>query len=415
MYKRGIATRSIASIVLLILIVGFQSDQKGSLHFLQKEKHAVVSGQSITGMIAAAILAKSGYHVDTYEIRERYTRNIQWAARQSLVDELASIDQNLATHFLENVARPLYKGSVHISPNGDRRMKQHLGLREGNPLEVPKNGTKMMGYPSVLNMETKTFETFLKQYLQSMPNVHRHSGSIRLRRSGNSFCVAEQKTPDLIVIAEGANSATRKALGIGWEPVTQSRLQIAGAIGIDSGGVMIKHWRKEEGELRLTGVMGRKGSDNTWIVADVDPLKVTNQREIDGEFRRLAAAALEIPVEEIDRIKIWGCTDEEKIALFSLQQKISSEATIGDNVIFMGDSVGTGHWSVGGGMQVGAVCHAERLKTLLSDIDSGMPKNKALKTYSEGALMDTRAWGEAGLKDFYPTMQDLPAAVFDNH
>ena len=90
---------------------------------------------------------------------------------------------------------------------------------------------------------------------------------------------------------------------------------------------------------------------------------------------------------------------------------ISSTATTGDNVILMGDTVGTGHWSVGGGMEVGAVCHAERFKTLLLDIDSGTSKQEALKKYSDGVLLDTKVWGEAGFKDFYPIMKNLISAV----
>ena len=157
---------SVVLIVFLLFIIGCILNRKYSVLSQKREKHAVISGQSITGMIAAAILAKSGYQVDTYEIRDKYSRNIQWAARQSLVDELASIDQGLARSFLENVARPLYRGSIHINPNGVRRVKKHDGLREGNPLEVPKDGKEMMKHFSVVNMEAKIFEIFLKRYLQ---------------------------------------------------------------------------------------------------------------------------------------------------------------------------------------------------------------------------------------------------------
>ena len=114
---------------------------------------------------------------------------------------------------------------------------------------------------------------------------------MKLQLYGGSFHVAGQGVPDLIVIAEGADSATRKALGIGWEPITQSRLQIAGSIEMDSGGVMIKHWRNEAGSLRLTGVMGREGSDKTWIIADIDPSKTSSQKGFVAQFPSSSIAA----------------------------------------------------------------------------------------------------------------------------
>lgn len=81
-----------------------------------RAKQAVVSGQSVIGMMAAILLAKSGYEVDVFEERNFYTRNIHWAARQSLVDELASLDKELANLFLQEVAHPIYRGSIHIYP-----------------------------------------------------------------------------------------------------------------------------------------------------------------------------------------------------------------------------------------------------------------------------------------------------------
>ena len=432
--KRRVATYFIASIIIIPFFLQNHRNYP-NIHFLfkkiysifctnltlkskKKEKHAVVSGQSTTGMVAAAILAKSGYYVDTYDIRNKYTRNIQWAARQSLVDELASIDTKLEKIFLEKVARPLYRGSIHINLDGIRREKKHDSVRQGNPSKLPKNGVEMMAYPSVVNMEARVFETLLRAYLQSLPNVQCHWEGIKLKRRGDSYAVEGIGVPDLIVIAEGANSKTRNFLGIRSLPMSQSRMQMSGAIGIDSGGVMIKHRRYERGPfIMLTGVMGRKGSGKTWIVADIDPSKLKNQEEINDEFRRLAAASLDLSTENIKNLEIFGSIDGMPIALFPLQQTISDAATAGDNIIFIGDAVGIGHWSVGGGMQIGAVCHAERLKILLLDIDSGMAKKEALQKYSEGVLSDTKAWGEAGLRDFYPTVQNLMDgdAVYDSH
>ncbi|MGZ3770247.1 MAG: hypothetical protein ACXVCP_09245 [Bdellovibrio sp.] len=386
-------------------------------------RKAVVSGQSITGMVSAAILAKSGYEVDVYDIRDKYTRNIQWAGRQSLVDELASIDQGLADKFLEQVAKPLDRGSIHLTSDGEKKHYEQKGLRKGDPTKIPSNGAKMMEEPSIMNMEAKNFEIVLKEYLDTLPNVRRHAGTIELGTpdANGNYSVIGHGHPDIVVIAEGGGSKTRDILGVASVPTSPSRLQIAGVVHIEGGGVMAKHWRRESGDILLTGTMGRKGSGKTWVVADIDPAKIVpdkqfgtdptskkyiieKQRLIDDEFRRVASDAIEVPIEVVRKVKIEGAVEGKPVESFLLQQRISAKATAGHNVVAFGDAVGNNHWSVGGGMQTGAVGHGERLKNLLHDIDRGVPRDTALQKYSDGVFSDTRAWGEIGINDFYPNL-----------
>lgn len=354
-----------------------------------KEKYAVVSGQSIIGMLAAAVLAKSGYQVDCFEIRDEYTRNIQWAARQSLVNELASIDEKLADSFIKEVVKPIYKGSTHVYADGYRRNKSHDGLERGDPSRLPSTCDEMMAMSSVAIAEAKVFETFLKKYLQSFPNVHLYKG----------YFIEGHQIPDLIVIAEGFNSKSRNALNIPLIPAAEDKLQIAGTLGIDSGGIMLKQWRNEDGQMRLTGIIGRADSDSTWIVADIDPAKIETQDDIDTEFRRIASEALSLPIKTVEGLKISGPIDDKPVTSFLLKQAICETAIKGDNVVLIGDAVGAGHWSVGGGMQTGSVCHIERLKTLLLDIELGMPKAAALNKYSDAVITDTKTWIEVSAKD----------------
>ncbi len=365
-------------------------------------KHAVVSGGSIAGMMAAMLLEKEGYVVHVYEKRDTYTRNIQWLARQALADELAYIDKELATRFYKEVAKPLYNGSKHIK-NGKRQIKSHLTYRDADPLELPNNASEMMASHSVFSIQAKVFETFLKTHIsKSLPNIHFHTASISLEPRGTSYAVVERnEVPDLIVIAEGANSENRDRLKITQRSLTKKRFQIAGEICIDSGGVMIKHVRKEN-ELRLlTGVVGHAGVEKTWIVADVDPsFNGADQTAIDAEFRRVAALALELPLETVNSKKIFGLHDEKLISVFELQQNAIATAAIGDNVILTGDAVGSCHWSTGGGMQIAAVSHIERIKTFISDLAQGVLKSEAMKKYSDGMLKDSQTWCGAGRRDF---------------
>lgn len=380
------------TIYLIILFAAFNFSlnlQAGTNSHSKKEKYAIVSGQSIIGMLAAAVLAKSGYQVDCFEIRDEYTRNIQWAMRQSLVDELASIDERLANSFIKEVVRPIYKGSTHVYADGYRRNKSHKGLKQGDFSKLPLTCDEMMATSSVAIAEAKVFENFLKKYLLSLPKVHLHKG----------YFTEGQQTPDLIVIAEGFNSKSRNTLNIPLIPAAENRLQVAGTMDIDSGGIMLKHWRNEDGQMRLTGIIGRAELNSTWVVADIDPSKIETQDDIDAEFRRLAAEALDLPIKTVKGLKISGPMDDKPVIVFLLKQAICVTATKGENIILIGDAVGAGHWSVGGGMQTGSVCHIERLKTLLSDIEMGLPKAIALNKYSEAVIRDTKTWIEVSAKD----------------
>jgi 2-polyprenyl-6-methoxyphenol hydroxylase-like FAD-dependent oxidoreductase len=382
------------SLFLVIIFSGccfFLFNGNSATYSSKKKKRAVVSGQSITGMMAALILAKSGYKVDVYEKKPAYTRNIQWLARQSLIDELASIDTELSQLFLEKVARPIYRGSVNIHPNGLKKITIHEKVKEGDAVRIPVHGEEMLAFSTVVTVEAKKFEKFLSDYLSTFPNIQYHCGSIDLKKIGSTYSVQGLGIPDLIVIAEGANSKSRRDLGIQWE-MTSPRTHISGVIEIDSGGIMIKHWRNENNQSLLTGAIGSAGSGKTWIVAEIDASTLSTQLQIDEEFRKIAAQCLELGVNEARELSIFGSVEKTSLRLFDFQQGISSVAYAGSNAILIGDAVGTGHWVVGGGMQIGAICHAERLKSLLVELDCGAIKSAALHKYSEGVLQDTKAW-----------------------
>jgi 2-polyprenyl-6-methoxyphenol hydroxylase-like FAD-dependent oxidoreductase len=392
----------------------------------KSQKKAVVSGKSITGMMSALTLAKNGYYVDIYDQRDSYSRNIQWAGRQSLIDALASVDEKLYKKFISEIAQPLENGSIHLGADGSRKISKREEVKIADPNRIPKTGEEMIAEKSIVTMEAKRFEAMLNGYLHTIPNIKQHKGSIELLEpdADGNYKVLNHGTPSLIVIAEGANSKTRDKLGIESVLTSSSKLQIAGVIYLDSGGKMVKHWRNEDGEIRLTGTMGTKKAGKTWIVADIDNEKITpaqkyafdqrffkdkKQELIRKEFRRLAKDALELPEHIINSANIDGAIAGQDVAVFNLQQKLSNTATHGNNIILSGDAVGNNHWSVGGGMQIGAVSHNERLKYFIekekqintSDKDE---KKLALNQYSNGALNDTMAWGKVAMQDCYPKL-----------
>ena len=421
----------------------FQSIRSSLLTEISKKRtvgKAVVSGQSIVGMIAAAILAQSGYEVHTYEMRDDYIRNIQWDGRQSLVDMLASIDQALADQFLTHVAGPLDQGLTHICHDDfakkrycdDNNRKNHgkKTFEKGNPTRIPTTAVELMNQLSVMNMEAKHFEKFLKNYLDSLPNVYRHIGKVTLKpqdAEGN-YSLEGHGPLDLIVIAEGSNSSNKKILGIESTPISPVRQQVTGVVHLEGNGSNTKHWRSEQNDILLTGLMAQKGINRTWVLGDINPTniipgtefgsdkttpkyKAEKQRLINNEFRRLAAGVMELPLETIQAVEIDGFAEGFPIAPFALQQQISSKAAAGNNAIIIGDAVGNNHWSIGGGMQVGAVRHGEQLKELLLDIERKSHKTEALQKYSESVLLDTYAWGQFGINYFFPRLDEAESVL----
>ena len=363
-------------------------------------------------MMSALNLEKAGFNVDIYDVRQTYNRNIQWAGRQSLIDQLYSITPQLSEQFITKIAKPL-DASIHLGIDGTKKISQRQIIKPADKNRIPQTGTEMIAEKSIITMEAKKFEQMLKEYIDTIPNIKQHTGEINLleKDENDNYKVLNHGTPNLIVIAEGANSKTRNKIGIESEPTSEKKMQIAGIIYIDTNGKMVKHFRKEGDDIKITGTMGTKMSGKTWIVADVDEEKITpakkfatdnktlydrQQKLIRNEFRRLASASLEIPIDKINEAKIEGAIGNGDILPFGFEQKISKQAFSGNNLILAGDSVGNNHWSVGGGMQIGAVSHQERIKQLTKDND--------LQKYSQNAIKDTMAWGEVGIVDCYPNL-----------
>ncbi len=398
---------------------------------LQQPKRAVVSGQSAGGILAAAVLAKAGYKVDAIELREGYTRNIQFSSRQAMVDELASIDPALADKFLE-ISAHIVKGSVSTT-NGVQKFTTKEAPRPGDPTAVPRTGEELLsGSPNML-VECKVFERVLFDWLKQQPNVTVHTNSVITlsppddqgrysvsmapRKGGASVSLG---TPDLVVVAEGGSSETRKQLGIESKATSPAARMIAGVVERPSGGRTASNYtdqKRADGttERILQMALGSAKSERTWALVEVpeaelfdpgaglDPAskeyRDAQQALIEKHYRSGAALVMEV---DITDAKLEGPFDGARPSLFTLQQKMSSRATAGSNVLGIGDFVGTGHFIVGGGLATAAVSHIERLKDLVFELELGIDKTAALAKYNQGAIADTLAWGKRGVYEFYP-------------
>lgn len=313
---------------------------------------AFVSGLSVGGMVAAAMLVKAGYYVCAFEKRKSYTRNLQWAARQAVVDQLATIDPQLARDYLENVASAIPRGSVRIRET-ERRWEvrprqQPSPASDIDITRIPPSAEQMLPEKSCTLVECRAFEEMMLKYLRQLEHqglMEIHLGAcfdlgqpdpkgrfpvISIRRlplSGDPdpkdkslkplLLRNDNNAPRLIIIAEGSGSSTRTQIGISPVPTSPPRLQIAGVVEYGAGGVMAKHHRLETGrngspETLFTGTMSRQGRNRTWVVGDIssqhqdmwhlaglDPttsdyaqLSSTMRPGIELEFRRISGPSV---------------------------------------------------------------------------------------------------------------------------
>lgn len=399
---------------------------------------AVVSGASITGLVCALRLAKQGFKVDLYERRLNYTRNIQWGARQSLIDTLAKIDLELSNIFNTDVAAPLPGGSRFVAEmsslyaHGAYRNRKRPLPEPGNPNAEELSGAEMLERKTVCAFSARRFETFLSEYIKRVPLVDAHPepcAEVIFDKPSGSYRTMTPEETDLIVIAEGANSETRASVGIKTFPISRSTRQVAGSVFMKRSGIMIKHLHvefEEKGreEYLLSGLISAGLEPTSWIVGDLSDA-ISNaldsaaspsikQEILKRAFTQLASRCMLNSEENIAEAKFEGAVLEKDVQDFFLAAQLSETAIAGNNLVLVGDAVGHGHWSVGGGMQVGAVLHSSRLDSLAASLAAGADKTKALKKYNKDVRDDTKAWLREGISDFYIGVpENLVVAALD--
>lgn len=407
----------------------------------------VVSGQSVTGMITAALAAQAGHKVDVYDLRlGGFTRDIQWSVRQAAPDILASIDAGLAQRFVSEVATDMARGYTTMKGT-DKEVTEPRSMSIPDPRRVPQDSNELLSSKGVATVQVKKFEKVLFEFLKSHPNVTQRKGKIEIGKLDPTtrrhiitefedvtpkgqkekvFREVRKGTP-ITIIAEGGGSASRASLNIESAAISPERFQIAGVAHIENGGEIVTHYRYEDTSRYLTTSMGTTGSAMRWVVADLDENKITpdpkkfgsdikdtayiqeKARLLELEFKRVAALNMRIPLTDLDNIAVSGAIEKMPLQPFKLQQHISAKAASGTNVLLLADAAGNGHWNVGGGMHVGAITHNERVKSFLATVDSGGSEIIAAKKYSDAVIADSRVWGERGLRYFYDKLPDPDA------
>jgi len=404
---------------------------------------AAVLGGSIAGLMSTLVLLKQGLAVTLYEKRKEYNRNIQWTARQCFINYLACLNPSIAKKFMD-ISSAIPNGASFLA---DKCTFYKYGAYLHEERDLPFNGiskTQDWSAESTLNeknvclVPAKELEKLLYKEIEQLSGVtiyNNESPKIDYDKNSNTYSLNENGKIvfyDLIVVCEGASSRTRNDANISSIALSRPVKQVSGEVKLRRNGMIVERLHAIKGkdklreELLLSFLISTdKHKQESWIAGDVSDAFMTKlnrysdfdsepaKKLIEEEFRRIAARTLLVPEQHIIEAGYQGVVKD--IKLFDLQAKISNKATAGNNLVLVGDAVGEGHWSVGGGMHVAAVCHTNRLQHLVISIKQNCyEKAAALKIYNDGVLEDTIQWISRGIKNYYLTIpEDVITNVFN--
>ncbi|MEQ1877805.1 MAG: hypothetical protein ABL958_14275, partial [Bdellovibrionia bacterium] len=355
-----------------------------------------------------------------------FTRNIQWTGRQSLIDMLAVIDPQLADRFLAQFYLPVEQ-EIHLVDHAVDSVTKLSKARSGDPTKIPSDAEKLINEESIMVLRTKEFENFMMLAVLGDADIDvRKNQTIVPVKNDKGYEIAGLGTPELIVVAEGSGSTTRKAMGIPFEPTSPRKLQIAGELAINIPGQATfdsvkKTYPDGEVEFLLTSAISRPESGVNWSVTDVprtlqldpaglDPesseFKRIKQERTNAYYIKVLSNILHKTEEEIRTRVLSGPFEGSLPTSFWLQQFIAKSAIFGKNAVGIGDAVGTGHWIVGGGVHVALIMHLRRLANLLFDLEIGRNKAEAMAEYGTLTMKDSLEWGRQGIAEFFPRYEE---------
>ena len=397
-------------------------------------RSAAVIGGSVSGLMASFVLSKHGFDVVLYEKRQTFNRNIQWGVRQSFIDYLACFDQEMAARFfsmasgIPNGYRFFADPSSFFEHGAYQHHKRSLP-REGACSKGDLSGEQTLDHEIVCLVPAKELETFLNSEVKRLKAAtvrQEEAPVIQYSKADNSFHFPNE-SHDLIVVSEGASGKTRQAAGIESIDLSRTIMQVSGEVYIRRHGMIIEYLHavpqadRHREELLLSLLISTDKNKASWIIGDVSSACLSklqagsddSQGIIENEFRQIAARTMVNAEQNIVEAGYKGAVGQ--VTLFPLQARISRKAVAGCNLVLAGDAVGVGHWSVGGGVHVAAVCHSRRLEELAGSFSRDMKKRSvALQQYNDGVLKDTIAWISRGIKNYYLSIPgDVLEAVFD--
>lgn len=255
---------------------------------------------------------------------------------------------------------------------------------------------------------------------------------VRLRRPGSK--VIEIGVPELFMIAQGFDSTDAERLGFQQEdvavdhndgrgPVVAQADFLAGLIEALVGGRLRRRISSEFDEhgqeywVRQIAVGHEDDPEVGWCLVQVpdfksfDPIKAgvlpegtqTDSPEYFAAYDNLiydfyaqhVGDILEMPSEEVQKIQmVYGPK------LFSLIERVGTDALLAPNGVVAGDSFGNGHFLTSGGAMTGMIGHSWRVYEYFATRDAGTSHQEAIRTLADRIKEDTLSWLHVSAREY---------------
>ncbi len=112
-------------------------------------------------------------------------------------------------------------------------------------------------------------------------------------------------------------------------------------------------------------------------------------------FMEQSAEVLELPKKDLMKVQmVYGPK------LFSLIERMGSDAQVAGNCVVAGDSFGNGHFLTSGGAMTGMVGHSMRVLTYWHARDGGASAGDSIRALAEGIREDTLGWLRVSAQEY---------------
>jgi hypothetical protein len=255
---------------------------------------------------------------------------------------------------------------------------------------------------------------------------------VRVREPGSELI--DLGVPELVMVAEGANSSDARRLGFeqhdvevdhgdGRGPVVAQADFLAGLVEVLVGGRLRRRISSEFDEdgqeywVRQIAVGHENDPEVGWVLCQVpdfktfDPVEAglipadtdTDSPQFFAAYQHMlyeyyikqSADILEIPRDELSTVQmVYGPK------LFSLIERIGDDAQVADNAVVAGDTFGNGHFLTSGGAMTGMIGHSWRVLEYWRARDEGTAPEEAVRALADSIKEDTEAWLQVSAKEY---------------
>lgn len=381
----------------------------------QATKQAVIIGGGPGGLAAAIALRKKGMDVTVVELRAdengekpMHARPHQISLRQTSLDSLKQLG---AYQEVIDKSGFVEEESV-VRIQGDQRQ-----VESKVPEPVSRFKDAMYIHPGMLDTDSVS-QVRLSDVEKALYGEAKKLGvkvqagrTAELVKNGDSYSVSTYKarlngnqvekegpaqdlgTPHLVVVADGAGSPTRQALGIDVKGESEAKFYLGGHIQKGLGAKTTKVASQESGGFtRHVMGTGHKKYDQTWVSVEITPeeAKLTPQErtELLAQKAQYVFPGQSLSSEDVG----WGAGQ-----ITTVQNRRAERTTAGDNVVLFGDAAGTGSVWVGGGLNLALTTHLKALDHLATSLATRPEgKERSLEVYDRTLQWATSRWHKAG-------------------